>query len=82
VYTAITYYLCFHKCLTRKKDIISGNNSFTVKLSRDSRFQRAFTAGVCVFKVITLVGSNQCNYIENATAFSKRTLKTTVATQL
>jgi len=29
-----------------------------------------------------LVGSNQGNYFENATACSKRTLKTTVATQL
>jgi len=33
-------------------------------------------------KVISLVGSNQCNYFENATACSKRTLKTTVETQL
>jgi len=31
---------------------------------------------------IILVGSNQGNYFENATACSKRTLKTTVATQL
>jgi len=29
-----------------------------------------------------LVGSNQGNYFENATTCSKRTLKTTVATQL
>jgi len=29
-----------------------------------------------------LVGSNQGNYFENATACSKRMLKTTVATQL
>ncbi len=36
----------------------------------------------CVFKEIALVGSNQGNYFENATACSKRTLKTTVATQL
>ncbi len=36
-----------------------------VKLSCDSRFQRAFTAIVCVFDVITLVGSNQRNYFEN-----------------
>jgi len=53
-----------------------------IKLCCDSRFQRAFTACSCVFKVITLIGSNQGNYIENATACSKRTLKTTVATQL
>ncbi len=36
----------------------------------------------CVFKEITLFGSNQGNYFENATACSKRTLKTTVATKL
>jgi len=53
-----------------------------VKLCCDCRFQRAFTACSCVFKVITLVGSNQGNYFENATACSKRTLKTTVVTQL
>jgi len=29
-----------------------------------------------------LIGSNQGNFFENATACSKRTLKTTVATQL
>jgi hypothetical protein len=29
-----------------------------------------------------LIGSNQGNYFENATACSKRTLETTVATQL
>ncbi len=44
--------------------------------------RRAFTACGCVFKEITLVVSNQGNYFENATACSKRTLKTTVATQL
>jgi len=53
-----------------------------LKLHCDSRFQRVITACSCVFKVITLVGSNQCNFFENATACSKRTLKTTVATQL
>jgi len=53
-----------------------------LKLSCDSHFQRAFTACVCIFKVITLVGANQGNYVENATACSKRTLKTTVVTQL
>jgi hypothetical protein len=35
-----------------------------------------------VFKVLTLVDSNQLNYFENATACSKRTLKARVATQL
>jgi len=34
------------------------------------------------FKEIMLAGSNPGNYFENATACSKRTLKTTVATQL
>jgi len=53
-----------------------------VKLRCDERFTHAFTACGCVFKEITLVGANQGNYFENATACSKRTLKTTVATQL
>jgi len=53
-----------------------------IKLRCDSRFQRAFTACTCVFKVITLIGSNQGDYFENATACSKRTLKKTVATRL
>jgi len=53
-----------------------------LNLSCDSRFQCAFTACVFVFKVITLVGLSQRNYFENANAYSKRTLKTTVATQL
>jgi len=52
------------------------------KLSCDSRFQRAFTACSCVFKVITLIGSNQGNFFENATTCSKRMLKTRVTTQL
>ncbi len=37
---------------------------------------------VAFFKVIRFVGSNQGNNFENATACSKRTLKTLVATQL
>jgi len=37
---------------------------------------------ICIFKVITLACSSQRNYFENATACFKRTLKTTVATQL
>ena len=48
----------------------------------DSRFQRAFTVCCCVFKVITLVWANQGNFFENANAYSKRTLKATVATHL
>ncbi len=64
--------------------LVSDTSKFStnvLKLSCDSRFQRAFTACVFVLKVITLVGSNQRNYFENATACSKRTLKTTVATK-
>ncbi len=53
-----------------------------IKLSCDSRFQRAFTACSCVFKVITLVWANQRKFIENATTCSKRMRKTLVATQL
>jgi len=53
-----------------------------LKLRCDSRFQRAFTACSCVFKVITLIGTNQDNYFENATSCSKRMRKTLVATQL
>jgi len=45
-----------------------------------AELRKAFYA--CVFKEITLVGLNQCNYFENATACSKRTLKTAVAIQL
>ncbi len=53
-----------------------------LKLRCDERFTHAFTACGSVFKEITLVGSNQGNFFENATACSKRTLKTTVETQL
>jgi len=52
------------------------------KLRCDGRFQRAFIACCCIFKVITLVWANQDNFFENANTYSKRTLKTTVATQL
>jgi len=61
---------------------ISQNKRSTLKLRCDECFTHAFTACGCVFREITLVGSNQGNYFENATACSKRTLKTTVATQL
>ncbi len=53
-----------------------------LKLRCDERFTHALTACSCVFKVVTSVGSNQGNYFENETACSKRTFKTTVATQL
>ena len=45
-------------------------------------FQRAFTACICVLKIITLVWANQNNFFENATVYKKRTLKTRVATSL
>jgi len=44
-------------------------HSLLVKLSCDSRFY-AFTACSFVFKEITLVGANQGNFFENATACS------------
>ncbi len=58
------------------------NKFCQVKLRCEERFTHAFNACGCVFKEITLVGSNHDNCFENATACSKRTLKTTVATQL
>jgi len=58
------------------------NMGSSIKLRCDERFMHAVTACGCVFKEITLVDSNQGNYFENATACSKRTLKSTVATQL
>jgi len=45
--------------------------SLFLKLSCDSRFQRAFTACICVFKVFTQVWANQGNFFENANACSK-----------
>jgi len=36
-----------------------------LKLHCDMHFQRAFTTRGCVFKEITLVGSNQSNSFEN-----------------
>ncbi len=53
-----------------------------LKLRCDERFTHAFTACGSVLKLITLVGLNQGNYLENATACSKRMRKTLVATQL
>jgi len=45
-----------------------GSTVATIKLRCDERFTQAFTACGCVFKEITLVGSNQGNHFENATA--------------
>jgi hypothetical protein len=67
---------------TLMKLIPANINCAALKLRCDERFTHAFTACGCVFKEITLVGSNQDIYFENATACCKRTLKTTVATQL
>ncbi len=64
------------------KSLITVKIFWSVKLRCDERFTHAFTACSCVFKGITLVSSIQGNYFQNATACSKRTLKTTVATQL
>jgi hypothetical protein len=50
---------------------VHSNNTLS-KLSSDIRFQFAFIACVCVFKVLTLVGSNQRNYFENANIFHKK----------
>jgi len=61
---------------------VNGMSQLSLKLRCDERFTHAFTACGRVFKVITLVWANQGNFFENATACSKRTLKTTVATQL
>ncbi len=61
---------------------VTMSTKFSSKLRCNERFTHAFTACVCVFKEISLVGSNQGNYFENENACSKRTLKTTVATQL
>jgi len=55
---------------------------FRLKLSCDSRFQRAFTARSCILKVITLVWANQRNFFENLSACNKRMPKTLVTTQL
>jgi len=76
----ILYEKCVRKMLMK---LTEGPLSYILlKLRCDERFTHAFTACGCVFKEITLVGSSQGNYFKNATACSKRTLKTTVTTQL
>ena len=47
-----------------------------VKARCHTRCKDAFTACFCLFKEVTLVGSNQRNYLENTNTCSKRTLKT------
>jgi hypothetical protein len=54
-----------------------GSQFLLLKLRCKERFTHAITACSCVFKELTLVGSDQGNYFENATSCSKRTLKTT-----
>jgi hypothetical protein len=60
----------------------SGKKILLHCLSCNSRFQGVFTACSYIFKVINLVLANQGNYFENATACSKRMLKTRVAAHL
>jgi len=68
--------------ITRETCTIKKIIQLVNETSSKDALRRAFYACVySVFKVITLVGSNQCNYFENATACSKRMRKTTVATQ-
>jgi len=62
--------------------ISTSTQTESIKLRCDGRFTHAFTACGCVFKEITLVGSNQGNFFENATACSETHVETTVATQL
>ena len=71
------YNIAWYECRKQKN---LGNT--VLKLSRDTRFQLAFAACCCVFIVIMLVRAKQCSYFDNATTFSKRTLKTRVATSL
>ncbi len=81
---ALQYRLC-HLCLLnafRGFDQFVAECISCIKLRCDERFTHAFTVCGCVFKEITLVGSNQGNYFENATVCSKGTLKTIVATWL
>jgi len=66
----------------RDQTVLILSLDFYIKLRCDTRFQRAFAACGCVFKVITLVWANQGNYFENTTSSSKCMLKTRVATQL
>jgi len=76
------YMMCCHKTFSFSCLLVCALINSSLKLRCDERFTHTFTACGCVFKEITLVGSNQCNYFKDATAYSKRTLKTTVATQL
>jgi len=75
-------YMLRYRWLRNKRPDGAIEFQLVMKLSCDSRFQRAFTACSCVFKVITLVLANQRNLFDNTTTCSKRIRKTLVATQL
>jgi len=77
--TPLFLYFCLSHCLTLSFLLFP---PLSLKLSCDNRFQHAFTACSCVFKVITLVWANQRNFFENAFTCSKRMRKTLVETQL
>jgi len=74
--------ILFYKILHKDLHMYRQETYYNIKLRCDTRFQHAFPECSCVFKVITLVWSNQRNFFENAITCSKRTLKTTVATHL
>ncbi len=61
---------------------ISVAKNYQFMLSNKAALRPSFSACSSIFKVIILISPNQGNYFENATACRKRTLKTTVATQL
>jgi len=81
---AINWNVKNHLIVCKQKGLLLfvTRSSNDIKLSCDIRFQRAFTACSCIFKVIALVWANQRNFFENATTCSKRMRKTLVATQL
>jgi len=54
----------------------------TLQLTRTTWYSPQMTKMPEGESATTLIGSNQGNYFENAIACSKRTLNTTVATQL
>jgi len=79
--TGINLIFCHKNCSTYFIEMIFHTKYFNFRLWH-CRFQSAFTACSCVFKVITLVWANQRNFFENATTCSKRMRKTLNAMQL
>ena len=59
------------RCLVCMTSVMSDD----VEARCHMRFQHAFTACFCVFKVVTLIGSNHHNFCQNATACSTRMLQ-------